>query len=277
MTQTNRRIRAKDGAGEPEGNTRGAPPTVNRHACRRLMFNSGRSSSRPIYLKRSWGILGPLRGHLGIGASARAVTHDAVSDIMGRMANPTLETLLQTANECHAFLDTAGIPHVVIGGLAVCLYRGKPTSRDVDLLVRRDDWDRIRQLFGSARFVWNAFRNSYRSPTNVRVDFRYAGETVGDSGLRLPDPGTDQFRNNIDGLPVLALANLIESKLACAIQGGGERQRKGRHRKGQSQDKHSADVVSLIAVNNLVSSYSDHLHESVRAEFRRLVAQAGGS
>ena len=192
---------------------------------------------------------------------------------MGCMGNPSLQTLLQTAKECHDFLDAADIPHVVIGGLAVCLHGCKRNSRDddfrdVDLLVCRDDWRRIQQAFDSAQYVWDNFRKAYISPTGVRVDRRFWDEeaTIGEA----PMPHPAQFCDR-DGLPVLKLLHLIENKLACAVMA----QRKGGRRARRSK-KHFRDVVGLITVHDLDGSYADNLHESVRAEFRKLVAQASG-
>ena len=163
------------------------------------------------------------------------------------MANPSIQSLLQTANECHDFLGAADIPHVVIGGLAVCLHGHTRNSRDVDLLVRRDDWDRIRQAFESAQYVWHNHRKAYYSPKKVRVDFRFGGDSAGTIEMNFPNPGADQVREIIDGLPVIALANLLETKLASALCGQGKGGRWARRSK-----KHFEDIVGLIKSNDLL-------------------------
>ncbi|HUT09739.1 MAG TPA: nucleotidyltransferase family protein [Thermoguttaceae bacterium] len=189
---------------------------------------------------------------------------------MDRMVNPSLQTLLETAKRCHDLFDAADIPHVVIGGIAVYLHGYKRNSRDVDLLVRRDERDGIRQALESAGYSWDARRKAYISPTNVRVDFRYAGEDAGNGKVLFPDPATLQAREIINDLPALALTHLIEAKLACAIAEQREGKGRGRHK------KHCVDVVQLIATNGLTGSYAEGLHESVRAEFRRVAVQASG-
>jgi hypothetical protein len=68
----------------------------------------------------------------------------------------------------------------------------------------------------------------------------------------------------IEGLPVLTLARLIETKLAC---GEGDLRR---------THKDFADVVELIAAHNLSTSFARHLHKSLRPTFRELVARVRG-
>ena len=43
-----------------------------------------------------------------------------------------------------------GVPRVLIAGVAVCLHGFTRASRDVDLFVRHNDRDRIREVFESA-------------------------------------------------------------------------------------------------------------------------------
>jgi hypothetical protein len=57
---------------------------------------------------------------------------------------------------------------------------------------------------------------------------------------------------HIEGLSVLTLAALIQSKLACGL---------GNLRRTH---KDFADVVELIAIHQLDGSFARHLHESVR-------------
>jgi hypothetical protein len=68
----------------------------------------------------------------------------------------------------------------------------------------------------------------------------------------------------IEGLPVLTLARLIESKIAC---GEGSVRR---------TYKDFADVVELIAARKLNRSFARHLHRSLRKTFRELVLRARG-
>ena len=183
------------------------------------------------------------------------------------MANHSLETLLQAATECHKALDAAKIAHVVIGGLAVCLHWHEWTSRrDVDLLVRSDDMDKVRRALKSPQFVWPTRKKACHRSTEVRIDFRYGCKDAGNGEVCQPDPADNKAREIICGLPVLVLVRLIETKLASGL-------------KGKRYEKHFEPVAALIAAKNLSHSDANSLHKSVRAKFCELVDQqaAGGS
>lgn len=169
------------------------------------------------------------------------------SDILGQMMNLPLQSLLQTATKCHTLLAAMDIPHVIIGGLAVCLHGYDRGSRDVDLLVRRGDWERIRSSLESSGYVWNTFRRAYNSPSNVRVDFRFSGEQSSEGDVPLSDPADERLRETINGLPVLALAELLVTKVRCGFSG---QQRGGRW--ASRSKKHFDDVVGLIKSNDLL-------------------------
>ena len=53
--------------------------------------------------------------------------------------------LLDTARKLHRLLEQQDIPYVIIGGLSVIRNQAVRTTQDVDLLVRREDWPRIRE------------------------------------------------------------------------------------------------------------------------------------
>lgn len=176
------------------------------------------------------------------------------------------ETLWDAARECHATLAAAEIPHLVVGGVAVCLHGYRRNTVDVDLLVRREDADRIRQVLDDAGFAWSAAQHEFRSPSGVPIQVLLAGDRAGsDSDVRLPDPAAAEAGVEREGLPVLALPRLIESKVAC---GQGNLRR---------THKDFADVVELIAVHRLDRGYARFLHKSVRATYRRLVEHGRSS
>ncbi len=81
---------------------------------------------------------------------------------------------------------------------------------------------------------------------------------------RFACPIRETSESSREGLPTLSLAQLIETKIAC---GQGNLRR---------THKDFADVVELIAANQLSSSFAKYLHKSVRAEFRELVKHARG-
>ena len=105
----------------------------------------------------------------------------------------------------------------------------------------------------------------YRSPVGIAVQFVHAGHRAGPgSEVILPDPADDRCITEIEGLPVLTLARLVESKLAC-----GQANLRRTH-------KDFADVVELIQRRRLTSAFARFLHRSLRATFRQLVRNARG-
>lgn len=172
------------------------------------------------------------------------------------------ETLWEAAQNCHQLLEAAEIPHVIVGGVAVCLHGYQRNTVDVDLLVRREDGERLRDVLEQAGFEWIARDAEFLSESGIPVQLLLAGERAGKgSEIRLPDPDSGKCVTIKEGLPVLSLARLIEVKLAC-----GEGSLRRTH-------KDFADVVELIVANRLGAGFARFLHKSVRVTFRELVTR----
>ena len=170
------------------------------------------------------------------------------------------QSLWEAATTCHDALTAGGVPHAVVGGVAVCLHGYRRNTIDLDLLVRQADTARIKGLLEDAHFQWDPERVEFRSPAGIPVQFLLAADRAGKgSEVRLPDPADPSALMEIEGLPVLSLARLIEAKVAC-----GEGDLRRTHRD-------FADVVELIAIHNLDSSFAKFLHKSLRPAFRKLV------
>jgi hypothetical protein len=175
------------------------------------------------------------------------------------------ETLWSVALRCHELLKNASLPHAVIGGVAVCLHGYQRNTIDVDLLVRRDETGEIRKVLESAGFVYSAEQVEFRSPEGIPVQLLMSEDRAGSgSEVRLPDPAEAATIAYVEGLPVVTLARLIESKLAC---GQGNLRR---------THKDFADVVELIAHHKLGQSFARFLHKSLRTTYRELVKHSRG-
>src|ERR1700722_17532923 len=162
------------------------------------------------------------------------------------------ETLWQVAAQCHQALAAVHIPHAIMGGVAVCLHGYQRNTVDIDVLIRRDDSNGVRD-------------KEFRSPAGVAIQFLLAGDRAGaGSDVKLPDPGDERAITEIEDLPVLTLAKLIESKIAC---GQGNLRR---------THKDFADVVELIVHNRLNSSFARYLQKSLRTTYRELVRKSRG-
>ena len=174
-------------------------------------------------------------------------------------------TLWDVAVQCHRALRDAGVPHAILGGVAVCLHGYQRNTVDLDLLVRREDQAKIRETLEETGLQWSAEQVEFRTAGGVAVQFLIAGNRAGkDSDVYFPDPGDEQVTAEIEGLSVLTLARLIETKLAS---GSGNMRR-------MYQD--FADVMSLIVARKLDRSFARHLHKSLRPTFRKLVEQSRG-
>jgi hypothetical protein len=174
------------------------------------------------------------------------------------------ETLWDTARRTHEVQAEAQIPAAIVGGVAVCLHGYRRNTVGLDLLIRSEDSGAKASLL-EAGLEWHATRKEFTSPSGVAVQFLIAGEKPGPgSEARLPDPDGDRVVTIAEGLPVLSLARLIESKISC---GAGSVRR---------THKDFADVVELFVIRKLNQSFARHLHRSLRTTFRELVRRARG-
>jgi len=175
------------------------------------------------------------------------------------------ESLWLAAARCHEILAAARIPHAVMGGVAVCLHGYQRNAVDVDVLVRKVDSHAVRDSLEGEGLVWNAKDKEFNSPSGVAIPFLLSGDRAGpDSEVCLPDPDDHRVVIKIEGLPVLRLSRLIETKVAC---GAGNLRR---------THKDFADVIELILHNRLNSSFARYLHKSLRKTYRELVRRSRG-
>jgi len=176
------------------------------------------------------------------------------------------ENLWQVATQCHRILGSEEIPHAICGGVAVCLHGYQRNTVDLDLIIRRSDSERVKETLTEAGLTWDEAGKEFRSPAGIPVQFLLTGERAGSgSEVVLPEPEGEFNVEQIEGLPVLKLSKLIESKIACGL--GNPRR----------THKDLADVVELIAIRRLDSSFARYLHKSLRTTFRELVRNARGA
>jgi hypothetical protein len=175
------------------------------------------------------------------------------------------QSLWDTAMQCHRLLAAANIPHAVVGGVAVCLHGYRRNTVHLDLLIRKEDARLVRKTFEAEHYVWRTQNAEMQTPSGVAVQFLLTGDRAGaGSAVTLPDPADPQAITEIESLPVLRLAKLIDAKIACGL--GNVRR----------THKDFADVVELIVQNQLDSSFARQLHKSLRGTFRKLVRMSRG-
>jgi hypothetical protein len=154
--------------------------------------------------------------------------------------------ILELAREITALMMRAGIPGVVIGGIAVVLHGHVRTTRDIDIFLDQPT-ETIADVLIGAGFHFDARRREFvREGVPVHLVTR-------DQIKRPPKKTTE-----IEGIRTVSLADLIEMKLAS-----------GTANLLRAQDL--ADVVGLIRQNRLAGEFARHLDKSLRPAYRKLV------
>lgn len=170
------------------------------------------------------------------------------------------ETLWETAALCDRVLGEAELEYSICGGVAVCLQGYQRNTVGLDLVIRREDSAQVRELLESAGLTWDQAAAEFRTAGGVAVQFLLAGESAGrGTGIKIPEPVGEKNVEVIEGLTVLRLSRLIEMKLGC-----GSANLRRTH-------KDYADVVELIVIRQLDSSFARFLDKSLRKTFRELV------
>lgn len=131
--------------------------------------------------------------------------------------------------EAHRALDRAGIPHALVGALAVGAYGYPRASKDVDFLVGDEAFDR---------------HESGIITLKPGVPVEYKGITIDPIAIT---PGSEHLRNSVDqpevseGIPVAPPEALVYMKLISPRR------------------KDSADIVELVASGLMIEPVFDYL------------------
>ena len=158
----------------------------------------------------------------------------------------------QTMRRVVAALDRAGIPYVIVGGMAVNAHRHSRTTKDVDLLLTAEGFGAFKQLVAGGEFdaVVGRARRFRDRQTGITFDILLSGQFPGSGAagpVAFPEPSA--VAEEIDSLRVVNLPTLVELKLAAR----------------RYQD--FADVVNLIRENTLDETFTALLHPSVHTDY----------
>ncbi|MDX1980101.1 MAG: hypothetical protein SFV51_07525, partial [Bryobacteraceae bacterium] len=152
-----------------------------------------------------------------------AMEECAVQVLVNTFFEERLENLFNLAGRVSEAFESAGLDYRVIGGVATYLYVEEAApdagrlTRDVDIMVRREDMDRIaeavkpygleyRHVAGVDMLVQSGQPSARRA-----VHMVFAGEKVRPAdSLALPDLGPGR---TIKGLRLVPLADLVRMKL----------------------------------------------------------------
>lgn len=161
-------------------------------------------------------------------------------------------------------LDEMGVSYAVVGGMALFHHGLRRFTEDVDILVTRDDLQKIHQALDGLGYlpVRRGGKHFRDTEFGVRIEFLTTGEYPGDGKIKpvaFPDPRTVSFES--DGVRYIHLSNLIELKLASGMT-------------NPARLKDLADVQELIKRIDLPFDFSDRIHVYVREKYLELYNQA---
>jgi hypothetical protein len=158
-------------------------------------------------------------------------------------------------------LNEAGIPYVILGGMAMNAHGYERVTTDVDVLTTREGLDRIHEVLVGRGYLpkFPGSRKTLRdTTTDVSIDFITAGEYPGDGKpkpVQFPDPSSVAIEH--DGYRVIDLLHLLELKLASGLSNA-------------LRLKDLADAQQLIVVLKPPRELGEQLDASVRDEYYRL-------
>ena len=154
--------------------------------------------------------------------------------------------VLDTAREISRLMCTAGIPGVVIGGVAVVLHGHVRTTKSVDIFLTAPLKPLV-DLLTENGFIFDRAKRAF-AKQGVAVH------------LVRPKRGAWPLRGTleIDGITTVTLVDLIGMKLQS-----------GSTNLLRAQDL--ADVIGLIRHHQITSEFARHLDKTLRPPFRKLV------
>ncbi|MFO0837101.1 MAG: hypothetical protein U1D55_01135 [Phycisphaerae bacterium] len=158
----------------------------------------------------------------------------------------------ETLRALHQRLEQAGLPHILIGAMALKAYGFRRTTEDIDICMRAADLARFRELLVGRDYqpVTGRSRRFFDAASQVTIDILVAGEIAGrrekQQEVRFPDPSEGQL---VEGILVPPLNRMIELKLATW------------------RYKDWADVIELIRLHDLREAFADQIHPVLRTAY----------
>jgi hypothetical protein len=174
-----------------------------------------------------------------------------------------VEEVRERARRAAAALEQAGIPHVIVGGHAVAAWVARVdkeavrNTKDVDLLVRRDDLSRVVDVLQSIGFIYqnvsgvDLFLDGPEGSVRSAIHVVFAGEKVRPEYL-LPTPDVVDAEAGPD-FPVPTLDALVRMKLTSF----------------RLKDK--VHLLDMLEVGLIDESWCDRLSPEIAARLRELI------
>ena len=170
----------------------------------------------------------------------------------------------QTMQRVCQKLTMLNVRHAVIGTMAMFFHGFQRFTENVDLLVTREDYRRMRAELDGHGYLppFDGSRHLRDTESKVKIKFFKAGDFPGDGKPKpfaFPDPADVVEARN--GIPVVRLQTLIELKIASGIS-------------SPERLRDLADAQELIKILLLPANLADPLHPYVRGTFNQLWTEA---
>lgn len=189
------------------------------------------------------------------------------SDILERMAR-AVNKVQERLHKAAQALEAANVPYAVIGGNAVAAWVAKVdegavrTTRDVDILIRRDDLDAARGAMDTAGFEYaftygvHLFIERPNGKPSEGVHLLFAGETVKPTDPVSAPELSESERGT--AFQVIGLEALVRMKLVA------------------NRDKDRTHLRDLIALGLVDATWPDKYPEVLAERLRQILANPDG-
>jgi hypothetical protein len=159
-------------------------------------------------------------------------------------------------------LNEIGIPYAVAGGMALNAHGYRRFTEDVDILVTKDDLNRIYQELEGRGYLrpFSRSKNLRDTELGVKIEFLVEGGFPGDGKPKeYAYPAPQNVAVEIEGIRFVRLSTLVELKLAAGMTGHG-------------RFKDLGDVQELIKTLGLTKEFGSQLHPYVQSKYDELWA-----
>lgn len=179
-----------------------------------------------------------------------------------------VEKVRERCDRAAKALDAAGIPYAVIGGNAVANWVARVdeeavrNTRDVDILIRREDLETAKSAMDAAGFDYaqvdgvDLFVERPNGKPSGGVHLLFAGEKVKPSDP-VPAPGIDEAER-VDAFRVLSLEALVRMKLVA------------------NRDKDRTHIRDMIGVGLIDGTWPERFPEVLSDRLRQILANPDG-
>lgn len=170
--------------------------------------------------------------------------------------------LVDTLRRIHDLLADRDIPYAVIGGMAVIRCGGRRTTHDIDLLMRRQDWEKI--TASNPKELECGIDTAVDTRNGIPIHVLFTDDDR-EMVFPLPDPVASGEYDETFGAYFMRLDLLLELKTAVYLQ-------KLKDDGIEFAAKDLTDVVELIRNNRgtITPDTIDTMHPGVRQELSRI-------